>query len=333
MRPDIGQDQARNRPVLIELAEEGGEDFRVGIGLVDPRETGAAAPVLAPAIEEDLDTGLAALGEQGEDIGLGDALGTDGILHRNGRKGADAVADAGGLFIVHGLSRGAHLVGQAGDHGARPALQKGRGLVDQAGIVLERDQAGAGGRAAFDLVQHAGPGAALIDAVGTRPQQEGLLQGVERPVHRPGRGEGAEIVAGRGVGPAMLADLGRAVVLADHQFGERLVVAQHDVEARLQLFDEAGFEQQGLGLGGGDDQLHRPGQGDHQADALGVEAALGVLQDALFDRLRLADIEAGPVLAIHAIDARLVRGAARLVADQVGTLLFGKALLGHRHRI
>jgi hypothetical protein len=90
----------------------------------------------------------------------------------------------------------------------------------------------------------------------------------------------------------MLTHLGGAVVAADHQLGEGLVVAQQDVEARLQLLDEVGFQQQGLGLGRGDDQLHRPGLGHHQADALGVETALGVLDDALLQRLGLADIKA-----------------------------------------
>jgi hypothetical protein len=47
----------------------------------------------------------------------------------------------------------------------------------------------------------------------------------------------------------MLAHLGRAVVAADHEFGEGLVVAQQHVEARLQLLDEVGFQQQGVGLG------------------------------------------------------------------------------------
>ena len=77
MRPDIGQDQARHRPVLVELAQEGGEDFRIGVAAIDTREIGPSAPVLAGAVEEDLNTGLAALAEQGEDIGLGDAVGAD----------------------------------------------------------------------------------------------------------------------------------------------------------------------------------------------------------------------------------------------------------------
>jgi hypothetical protein len=167
-------------------------------------------------------------------------------------------------------------------------------------------------------MQHAGPGAGLVDAVRTGSQQKGLLQGGQGAVDRPGRGEGAEIVALDRVRPAMLADLRRAVVAADHQLGERLVVAQHHVEARLQLLDEVGFEQQGLGLGGGDHQLHRPGQGDHQADPLSVEPALRILKDALLERARLAHIQAGPVLAVHPVDARLVRRAPGLVADQVG---------------
>ena len=40
------------------------------VGLVDAREVGAVAPVLAGAEEEHLDAGLAALGVQGEDVGL-----------------------------------------------------------------------------------------------------------------------------------------------------------------------------------------------------------------------------------------------------------------------
>ncbi len=81
VRADVGQDQARDRLVLVELAQEGCQDLRVGVGLVHAREIGAAAPVLAGAIEEDLDTGLAAVAVQGEDVALGHAVGADGVLH------------------------------------------------------------------------------------------------------------------------------------------------------------------------------------------------------------------------------------------------------------
>ncbi len=257
---------------------------------------------------------------QGEDVGLGHALGVDAVLHGDGRQGADAVAHAGGGLEVEVVGRRLHLLRQAADDGARLAAQELFRLRDQIAVVLQRDQAGAGRRAALDLVQHAGAGAGLIDAVRTGPQQEGLLQRVQRVVDGPGRGEGAEIVAGNRMGAAMLADLGRAVVAADHQLGEGLVVAQQDVEARLQLLDEVRFEQQGLGLGRRDHQLHRAGQADHQADALGVETPLRVLDHPLLQRLGLADVEAGAVLAVHAIDAGLVGRAPGLVRDQFGGL-------------
>ncbi len=57
------------------------------------------------------------------------------------------------------------------------------------------DFAGARRRAALDLVQQAGPGAAVEHAVGTGAQQEGALQHVDRAVDGAGRGEGAEVVA------------------------------------------------------------------------------------------------------------------------------------------
>ncbi|MNE10460.1 hypothetical protein D3C80_1031760 [compost metagenome] len=259
---------------------------------------------------------------QGHDVGLGvaGAFGVQARLHGDGRQGADAVAHPGGVLELHVVGSRLHLGGQAGDDGPRLAAQEGLGLVHQLAVVLQADQAGAGRRAALDLMQHAGPGAGLVDAVRAGPQQEGLLQGVQRVVDRPGRGEGAEIGARRRVGAAMLPHLGRAVVAPDHDLGEGLVVLEQDVEAGLQPLDVAGLEDQGLGLGGGDHQLHRPGQRHHQADALGVEAALRVLDDALLQRLGLADIEAGAVLAVHAIDAGLVGGAARLVGDQGGGL-------------
>uniref|UniRef100_A0A0N5A6X5 PE-PGRS family protein n=1 Tax=Parastrongyloides trichosuri TaxID=131310 RepID=A0A0N5A6X5_PARTI len=271
VRPHIGQDQARDRLVLVELAEEGGQNLGIGVRLVDAREISAVAPVLAGAEEEDLNTGQPAFGMQGHDVSLGvaHALGVQARFHGDGRQGADAVAHPGGVLELHVVRGRLHLFRQAGDDGARLAAQEGLGLVHQVAVVLQADQAGAGRRAALDLMQHAGPGARLVDAVRTGAQQKGLLQGVQRPVDRPGRGEGAEIGPRRGVRPAVLTHLRRAVVAPDHDLGEGLVVLQQDVEAGLQPLDVAGLKDQGLGLGGGDHQLHRPGQRHHQTDALG----------------------------------------------------------------
>ncbi len=50
-----------------------------------------------------------------------------------------------------------------------------------------------------------------------------------------------------------------------------------------QPLDQVGFEQQGVGLGPGGDELHgRASAGTMRADAVGVEAALGVLARTRF---------------------------------------------------
>ena len=316
----IGQDQLGDRLIVVELAQEGAHDVGVLVGLVDAGKVGAVAPVLASPEEEHLHAGLAALGEEGEDVRLVHSLRVDLLLLGDGSQRPDAVAKARGALELHLLCRRRHLFGQARDH--RPALapQEGLGLVHQAAVVLQADQPGAGGCATLDLVQHARPRAALVDAVRTGPQQEGLLQRVQRPVDGAGAGEGAEIIALDRVGAAVLAKLRGRMLPADDDLGERLVVAQQDVEARLELLDQVDLEQQGFGFGLGGDELHRPGQVDHVGDALGMETALRVLHHPLLQRARLADVEHLAVVAQHAVDARRIGQALDIVLDQLGAL-------------
>ena len=92
----------------------------------------------------------------------------------------------------------------------------------------------------------------------------------------------------------------------EQDVGERLVVPHQHVEARPQALDQVGFEQQRLDLGAGDDELHRRGLAHHPADAVGVEAALRVVGDALLQAARLADIEHVAGRVHHAVDARRV---------------------------
>jgi hypothetical protein len=133
------------------------------------------------------------------------------------------------------------------------------------------------------------------------------------------------------VGAAVLAQLGGRMLAADDDLRERLVVAQEDVEAGLQLLDQVDLEQQGVRLGPGGDELHGPRQVDHQGDALGVEPALGVLQHALLQRAGLADVEHLAILAHHAIDARPIGQALDLVLDERGALQ-GRTLTGRQGR-
>jgi hypothetical protein len=113
---------------------------------------------------------------------------------------------------------------------------------------------------------------------------------------------------------------------ADDDLGKALVVAQQHVEPRLQLLDQVDLEQQGVGLGADDDELHGPRQVDHVGDALGVEAPLRILKHPLLQRARLAHIEHLAVLADHAIDAGLVGQPFDLVLDEGGALQQGRSV-------
>ena len=191
------------------------------------------------------------------------------------------------------------------------------GLAHQLGIAGEVDLAGAGPRAAADLIEQAGPGAAFEEAVGAGADQKRALQRRDGAVDRAGGGERPEIPAGPRLRAAMLEDLRRPVVAGDQDIGKRFVVAQLHVEARPQLLDQIGFEQQRLGLGRGRDDLDRHGCGDHAQDARRqrrVDAGVG--RKPLADVLRLADVEHVAGGVEHAVDAGRGRRQPHRVFDR-----------------
>ena len=94
------------------------------------------------------------------------------------------------------------------------------------------------------------------------------------------------------------------MVAGDQDIGKRLVVAQLHVEARPQLLDQIGFEQQRLGLGRGRDDLDIHGGRDHAQDARRlrrVDARVG--RQPLADVFRLADVKHVVGGVEHAVDA------------------------------
>ena len=127
----------------------------------------------------------------------------------------------------------------------------------------------------------------------------------------------------------MLEDLRRPVVAGDQDIGKRFVVAQLHVEARPQLLDQIGFQQQRFGLGRGRDDLDRHGCGDHAQDARRqrrVDAGVG--RKALADVLRLADIEHVAGGIEHAVDAGRGRRQPHRVFDR--GMADRERALGHR---
>ena len=145
------------------------------------------------------------------------------------------------------------------------------------------------------------------DRVGAGAEQEDALHGRNGLVHRPGGGEGPPVAALAQPGAAMLGDLRKRVVLRQHQPGVGFVVAQDDVEARLEALDDVCLKQQRLGLGVGGDDLHRRGFGDHAPQALGQAGGLGVGRDPLLEAAGLADVKGIPLGIEHPIDARAER--------------------------
>ncbi len=301
------QHQRRRGPVVIELRHEGGQDFRLAAPGVDAREIGLIAPVLKGAEEEGLNARLPALHRQGEDVRLLEGARIDPLPRADVRHRRDAVAQHGGGFVIQPLRRLLHLPRQFRLHPVRAPGEKILGLLHQRVVFGDAHLARAGRGAAADLVQKAGPGAVGVNRIGAAADEKGLLHGADRPVHRPGVGEGAVVGALHPPRPAMLGQPRRLVIPGDEDVGKRLVVAQQHVVARLELLDQVGFQQQRLGLGGGDGGLHARHLHQHQGDAVGVPLPARVGAHPRLQIARLAHVEqlAGGVM--HAVNARLAR--------------------------
>ncbi len=170
----------------------------------------------------------------GEDVGLLDALRVDALVALHMRQRRQPVAIDRGALEIEVFGGLLHLPGNLGLHLLAAAGEEILRLLDEFGIVRRRDLAGARARAALDLVEQAGPRAALEDRIGAGAEQERPLQRIDGAADRARRGERPEIVALARARAAMLEDAGRRMVAGQHDVGERLVVPHQHVEARPQ---------------------------------------------------------------------------------------------------
>ena len=305
LRQDAHQDIRGAGLVVVELADEGGHDLLRPVVPVVAREEGLVAVVRAVAHEERLHATAPALLVDGEDIGVQAARQVDVLVRLDAGQGPDAVAPERGLLVFEGLGGGVHAFGElvldfVGLAGQEPGRE-----ADLVGVFGLADPPDAGRGAALDLVLQARPAAGGEHRIRAGAQHEGAGEGRDGPVDRPGGGEGAEIVGFAFARAAVLGELRPVVVAGQHDVREALVVAQQDVEARLQLLDEVGFEQQRFDFGAGGDDLHRPGLGDHE-DQPGVERPDPcVVGDPPVERLRLADVKHLALAIEHSVDPRL----------------------------
>ncbi len=311
------QDQLRRRLVVVELRQERGQHLLRRERFLRARKIGAVAPVLSGAEEEHLDAGIAALLMDGEHIRLLHAARIDALLRLDRGQCREAVAiEGGGLEFEFG--RGLfHFAGQLLFHHPAAAGQEIRGLAHQFGIAGKIDLAGAGPRTAADLIQQAGPGAAFEEGVGAGTHQKSALQRGDGTADRAGRRERSEIAARPRLRAAMFEDLRRPMIPGDQDIGKRFVVAQLHVEARTQLLDQIGLEQQRLGFGRGRDDFDVHGGGDHAQDARRLRRGdPGVGRKPLLHVLGLADIEHVVGRIEHAIDAGRGRRVPYRVLDR-----------------
>jgi hypothetical protein len=102
---------------------------------------------------------------------------------------------------------------------------------------------------------------------------------------------------------AMLEYLRRPMIGRDQNVRKRFVVAQHDIKARPQPFDQIGLKQQCFGFGAGDDEFERTGGCNHPLDARVEAGRSRVSLDPLSDILCLADIKYVAASVDHAVDA------------------------------
>ena len=102
---------------------------------------------------------------------------------------------------------------------------------------------------------------------------------------------------------------------ADHDVGERLVVAQQHVEAWPEALDQVVFEEQRLGFAVGDGEFHGSRRRDHADQARGQPGRLRIGGDAAAQRARFSDVQNLAVGRDHAVDARLARQGPHEVRD------------------
>jgi hypothetical protein len=243
-------------------------------------------------------------------------------LHRLAREDplqdADLIAVLCRLLIVQRLGRCVHPQGERVDDIGLLALEKLRGMVDVAVVLLGRYLAHARRRAAPDLVQQARARAMREHRVVAGAQPEHALQVPDGLADRPGAWIGTKVAIALDVRPAVEADL-RILVPRDQDVAVALVVAEEDVVAGREALDEVVLEQQRLRLGARDRGLGAGDLGDHHRRARAREVPLEVRGDALLQVSRLADVDhlAGGVP--EAVDARK-RGER---GDERGAVEFG----------
>ena len=160
-----------------------------------------------------------------------------------------------------------------------------------------------------DAVQDAGPEPApalvvFLDVEGAGAELEDALQHLHGQAQALGARERAVQLDPTPPGGAREFDAWEVLADADLQVGERLVVLQLDVEAWLDVLDQAGFQEQGIDLAVGGHEINVGDELDEVGGAHVVSRGLAeVMAGAVTQVLRLADVEHAALAVFHDVDA------------------------------
>ena len=249
---------------------------------------------MAPAPDHrEVDAGDGARNGDRHDVRVGVAARRlDRLLVLHGRERRDAVPVEGGLLEGPGLGCLPHAPFIILDDVARAPLEKGGGALDVLRVVILRDGAHAGRRAAADLAEQARAVAVREDGVLAGPQAEDLLHDLDRLAHGRPVGIGPE-EAGLAIDAAAIVGEPRKRLGTEPQIGITLVVPEEDVVLRAQRLDEVVLKKKGLRLAARDGGLESGDLAHHDRDARGEPRGIAeVGRDALLEVARLADVEA-----------------------------------------
>ena len=172
-----------------------------------------------------------------------------------------------------------------------------------------RDAEVARGGTLADAVQQARPEPApalvvRLDVERAGAELEDALQHLDRLPQALGAGERAVELDAAAPRRARELDAREVLADADLQVGERLVVLQLDVEARLDVLDQPGFQQQGIDLALGGEEVDVGDELDEVGGAAVLGGGLGeVVAGAVAQVLGLADVEDAALGVLHQVDA------------------------------
>ncbi|MBI3412128.1 MAG: HigA family addiction module antidote protein [Planctomycetes bacterium] len=239
------------------------------------------------------------------------------------------IAQPGRFFELCGRARLGHRPLHFLEQLPLLAFQHQTQAADLLAVVFAADAEVARRRALPDAVQEARAKPAparivFLDVERASAELEDPLQNLEGGPQALGAGERA--IQFDAAPPRVARELDARIILAhaNLQIREGLVVAQPDVEAWLNVFDESGFHQQGVDLGVRFDIID---VGDHLhqvACTLVLRGRLGeIMAGPVAQILRFADIEHPALLVLHQVDAG--RGGELLDLFRWGKL----DLLGH----